>query len=42
MWFEDLCYKDLWNDNLIIVIVYAKGVKRGITYKAIIVVYIKF
>ena len=40
-WFEDLRYKDLSNNCLVIVIVYAKSVNRGIRKKAIVVVYIK-
>ena len=39
--FEDLDYKDDSNCCLLIVIVYAKSVNRGITNKAIVVVYIK-
>ena len=41
MWFEDPLYKDLSNNSVVIVIVYAKGVRRGITNKAIVVVFIK-
>ena len=38
MWFESLCYIDLSNNCLVIVIVYAKSINRVI---AIVVVYIK-
>ena len=40
-WFEDLRYKDLTNNCLVIVIVYAKGINRGISNKVIVVVYTK-
>ena len=33
-WFKDLRYKDLSNNCLVIVIVYAKGINRGITEKS--------
>ena len=38
---KDLRYKDLSNNCLGIVVVYAKGMNRGITNKAIVVAYIK-
>ena len=48
VWCEDaivkvivVCYKDLSNNWLLIVIVYAKGVNTWIINKAIVVVYIK-
>ena len=40
-WFEDLRYKDLSNNCLVIVIIYAKCINRRITSKAIVVVDIK-
>ena len=39
--FEDLRYKDLSNNCLVIVIVYGNNIDSGVTNKAIVVVYIK-
>ena len=40
-WFENLCYKDITNNYLVIVIVYAMVVNIGITNKVNFVVYFK-
>ena len=40
-WFGDLCYKDLSSNCLVIIIIYAKGIKIRVTHKSNVVIYSK-